>query len=235
MKSADSNPDQKKAAALRAASYVKDGMKVGLGTGSTAAFFIEELGRRVREEGLKIICTSTSFSSAVLAEKSGLSVLPLDQFDDLDISVDGADEIDPHMYLIKGGGAAHTREKLVHAMSRRFVVIADASKRVKQLGEKFAVPVECIPPSLKFVLRRLTMMGAVCEIRMSKSGKDGPIVTDNGNLIIDAKMQIADPSALELAINAIPGVLDNGIFASVRPSQAVIAEANGLDEITLPL
>ena len=235
MKQADANQDLKKAAGIRAASFVQSGMRVGLGTGSTAAFLIEELGRRKREENLQIVCTATSFSSQVLGEKAGLTVLPIDQFDDLDISIDGADEIDPRLYLIKGGGAAHTREKLVHAMSRRFVVIADSSKRVQKLGVKFAVPVEVIPCSARYAMRRLMALGAThCEIRMSKSGKDGPVVTDNGNFILDSTMDLADPISMETAINCIPGVLENGIFASVRPVQAVIAEAGGLDEITLP-
>lgn len=224
MKDASANQDQKRSVAVRAAALVVNGQTVGLGTGSTAAFFIEDLGRRVREEKLSLKCVVTSFSSSVLAREHGLSIFPLDDFDSLDISVDGADEIDSSMCLIKGGGAAHTREKLVHAMSKRFVVIADASKRVSKLGEKFPVPVECIPPSVRFVERKLRELGGKPSIRLAKGGKDGPVVTDNGNLIVDSLLDLSNPEKMEREINSIPGVLDNGIFAIIKPSEAFIAE-----------
>ncbi|MCE9597691.1 MAG: ribose-5-phosphate isomerase RpiA [Spirochaetia bacterium] len=224
MKEAGANQDQKRSVGIKAAALVVTGQTVGLGTGSTAAFFIEDLGRRVRSEGLILKCVTTSFSSSVLAREHGLTVLPLDDFDSLDISVDGADEIDPASCLIKGGGAAHAREKLVHAMSKRFVVIADASKRVQNLGEKFPVPVECIPQSVRFVLRKLGELGGNPGIRMAKGGKDGPIVTDNGNLVIDVFLKLSDPEKMEREINSIPGVLDNGIFAIVKPAEVLIAD-----------
>jgi len=234
MKDASANEAGKREVGLRAAALIKSTQRVGLGTGSTAAFFIQELGRRVREEGLNISCVATSFSSAELGRASGLTILPLESFDELDISVDGADEIDPHLFLIKGGGAAHTREKIVHAMSRRFIVIADSTKRVQRLGDSFAVPVECVPSSVRFVLRRLREIGSSAEIRMAKNGKDGPVVTDNGNLVIDARMNLDDPKEREAEINCIPGVLENGIFARVHPNEALIAEDSGIDAIMLP-
>lgn len=233
MKQSDANTDLKQAVGVRAAGYVQPGQIVGLGTGSTAAFFIQELGRRQAMDGLRITCVATSFSSSVLARQSGLVVLPLESFDHIDISVDGADEIDPGLNLIKGGGAAHTREKLVHAMSSRFIVIADDSKRSSRLGEKFRVPVECIPSSVNFVQRRLLEMGAQCELRMARTGKDGPVVTDNGNLVVDVTIAIPDPLAMETELNSIPGVLENGIFARNRPHLALIAGASGLEEIPL--
>lgn len=231
MKQSDANQELKQVVGVRAAKYVENGNVVGLGTGSTAAFFVQELGRRQAQEGLRITCVATSFSSSVLASQNGLTVLPLESFDSLDISVDGADEIDPSLNLIKGGGAAHTREKLVHAMSRRFIVIADDSKRSSRLGTRFRVPVECIPSSVKFVQRRIVEMGAQCELRMARAGKDGPIVTDNGNLVIDVSMEISDPLLIEQELNCIPGVLENGIFARHRPDLALIAGPGGIEEI----
>jgi len=235
MKNVSSNAELKKQAALLAASLVETGQKVGLGTGSTAAFVIEELGRRAREEGLQVECIATSFQSMNLAIVHGLKVFPVQSFGGgLDISIDGADEIDPQLNLIKGGGAAHTLEKLVHVMSGRFVVVADDSKLVERLGTKFAVPVEVIPFALPFVQRRLSEMGASdVAVRMAVK-KDGPVVTDNGNFVVDAKFEISDPKSLEIEINSLPGVLDNGIFssASVVPERAIIAGANGVETRT---
>lgn len=222
----------KEQAALRAASLVKSGQRVGLGTGSTTLFVIRELGRRRREEGLDIECAATSFQSALLAREQNLPLYPLQSFRELDISLDGADEIDPALRLIKGGGAAHTLEKIVHALSRRFIVVVDHTKKVSRLGEKFAVPLEIIPESLGLVEHRLRQLGAE-EVALRKAmRKDGPVISDNGNLILDARFQITDPESLERDLNSIPGVVENGIFArpDVLPSGAVIATPDGLEE-----
>lgn len=218
MKDVNANTEAKRAAGIAAAGLVENMQTVGLGTGSTAAFAIAELGRRVREENLRIECVATSFSSQRLAVAAGLSIVPIDACAKLNVSIDGADEIDPGLHLIKGGGAAHTLEKLVHAMSDRFVCVADPSKLVAMLGEKFAVPVEVLPQSLSFVERKLSELGAVeVSLRMAVR-KDGPVITDSGNLVLDARFpKIDQPIALEDAITTIPGVLENGIFGHVRP------------------
>ncbi len=223
----------KKEAAVRAAGLVADGQRVGLGTGSTAAFAIQELGRRAREEGLNIECYATSFSAAALATAAGLRVFPSDSIEEIDISIDGADEIDPHLNLIKGGGAAHTREKIIHALSRRFIVVADVSKQVERLGMGFPVPIEVLPSALGLVQRRLREMGASeAPVRMAVK-KDGPVISDQGNLIVDARFVIEDPPALEARLNSIPGVVENGIFSplSVRVEGAFIGGPHGVQYI----
>ena len=233
MKAAGANAELKETAALRAASLIRSGESVGLGTGSTAAFLIRELGRRVREEGLSIQTTATSFQSTRLAREAGLSVLPSDAFAFLDVSIDGADEIDSDLRLIKGGGAAHTREKIVHAMARRFLVVADETKLVGRLGVGFAVPVEILMGALAFVESQLVRMGALEVTLRAAVRKDGPVITDNGNVILDARFAIEDPEGLEREITMIPGVLENGIFAraEVRPTAAIIAGTDGIREM----
>jgi ribose 5-phosphate isomerase A len=214
-KLADPNLEAKRRAGIEAASMVRAEQVVGLGTGSTAAHAIEELGRRVREEHLRIVGIPTSYQAARLAREHGVSVLTLDDVDRLDIAIDGADEVDPHRNLIKGGGAAHTREKVIAAAARLFVVVVDESKVVRRLGEKAAVPVEVIPMAVAPVGRALRALGGVPELRMGLR-KDGPVVTDEGNLLYDVRFDtIADPAGLERAINAIPGVLDNGLFVGL--------------------
>ncbi|MBI3396411.1 MAG: ribose-5-phosphate isomerase RpiA [Spirochaetia bacterium] len=231
MKSADSNAELKRSAALSAAAYVKSGDRVGLGTGSTSAFVIQELGRRMREEKLLIQCVTTSYQSLLLARGAGLNVVPIPLVDALDVSIDGADEIDPDLNLIKGGGAAHTMEKLVHALSKKFVVVADSSKLVPKLGTRFAIPVEVIPAAAYFVTARLKDLGCQDVVMRMAVKKDGPVITENGNIILDAKWDVRDPQALERQINVIPGVLDNGIFSavSVRPAVAIIAGERGVE------
>jgi ribose 5-phosphate isomerase A len=235
MKDANSMSEYKREAALKAAALITPGQVVGLGTGSTTAFVIEELGRRVREEQLKILCVVTSFSSLFLAREAGLSVAPLHQFSELDISIDGADEIDSALNLIKGGGGAHTLEKIVHAMSRRFIVVADHTKKVQQLGSKFPVPVEVIPEAMSLVKKRLLAMNAKSVDLRTGVNKDGPIVTDNGNFLLDARFYIEDAEELEREINTIPGVVENGIFSliSVRMERAFVGGLEGVEEISL--
>ena len=219
MKNISANSEAKQAAGVAAAALVESGQIVGLGTGSTAAFTIEELGRRVRQDGLRITCVATSFQARHLAIKAGLTLTPLDLVSRVDISIDGADEIDPDFNLIKGGGAAHTVEKLVHAMSERFIVVADPSKLVDRLGARFAVPVEVLSPAIAYVERRLRDMGVGdVQLRMA-TRKDGPVVTDNGNLVLDALFDFAsrEPAELEDRITLIPGVIACGIFGHVRP------------------
>lgn len=218
MKDTSLNQVSKQLAAEKAVSFVQDGMIVGLGTGSTAAFAIKKIGQLVNENNFDIRCVATSFQSALLAKENGLHLLALDSISSIDISIDGADRIDKNRNLIKGGGAAHTREKIVHAMSDRFIVVADSSKIVDNLNDTFPVPIEFLPVSMEFVKKRLKSIGAdSIDIRMAKR-KDGPVITDNGMMIFDAIFHQFDPDALETKINLIPGVLENGIFSSVKPA-----------------
>lgn len=205
----------KRQVALEAARLVANGNVVGLGTGSTTAFLIEELGRRVRQEGLFIRGVPTSFQASILARKHGVPLATLDDVDHIDIAIDGADEVDPHKNLIKGGGAAHTREKVIDTLAKLFVVVVDESKLVNHLGETFPVPIEVLPFALYPVLRKLTTMDCDPVIRMGVK-KDGPVITDQGNMVVDARFKrIDDPAGLEVALNNVPGIVENGIFAGV--------------------
>jgi ribose 5-phosphate isomerase A len=211
------DPDQlaKRRAGIEAATIVRDGQVVGLGTGSTAAEAIAELGRRVREEGLSIVGVPTSFSAAMLATKHGVPIQTLENVSGIDIAIDGADEVDPYRNLIKGGGGAHTREKVVASNALTFVIVVDSSKLVERLGEKCPVPVEVISMARTPVIRRLEALGGKPVLRMSAQ-KDGPVITDECNMILDVKFDgIDDPETLDKQINAIPGVVENGLFVGM--------------------
>lgn len=199
-----------------AAARVTSGSVVGLGTGSTTALVIQFLGDRLKSGELKDIKgVPTSFQAAVLAKQYGIPLVTLDDVDHLDVAIDGADEVDPQKNLIKGGGAAHTREKVVDSLAEEFIVVVDSSKLVTQLGSTFPVPIEVLPMALAPVTRAVTKLGGVPELRMGVK-KDGPVITDQGNLVLDVKFEtIADPIALEQILNNIPGVVENGIFVNV--------------------
>jgi len=201
-----SNEDLKLKVAKEAVKLVKDGMVIGLGTGSTAALFIRELGNRIREEELTVFGIPTSFEAKMLAMQYEIPLVTLDEYD-VDIAFDGADEVEETtLFLIKGGGGCHTQEKIV--------VLVDESKLVKKLGEKFPIPVEVIPSAYRVVIRALSEMGGEAVIRLGDR-KRGPVITDNGNMIIDVFMNIDDAIELEKEINNIPGVVENGIFTKV--------------------
>lgn len=203
----------KKLAGFKAAEEVKDGEIIGLGTGSTTHYFIESLGMRIKEEEIAIMGIPTSYQSFLLAKQWKIPVTSLEEHD-VDIAVDGADEIDSDFNLIKGGGAAHTLEKIVDYSAKRFIVIADETKLVSKLGT-FPVPLEIISQSIKPVFQELKDMGADPEIRMAKY-KDGPVISDNGNFIVDANFyEIDNPIQLEKDLNSIPGVVENGIFSQM--------------------
>ncbi len=202
----------KKAAGVKAASFVEDGMRVGLGTGSTTAHALKELGRRVRDESLDIVGTPTSIAAEMLARQQGIPLVSLDEIDALDIALDGADEVDPQFNLIKGRGAAQTREKIVESLATELVILVDASKIVERLGTKFPVPVEILPMACRPVERALRRLGGDPELRLGDR-KDGPIVTDQGFWILDCRFDgIDDPGGLDRSIKLIPGVLDHGLF-----------------------
>ncbi len=215
----------KKRVGYEAAKLVKDGDVVGLGTGSTTHYFIEKLGKMIKNEEIDIMGVPTSYQSFFLARDSNIPVTTLDEHD-IDIAVDGADEVDPELNLIKGGGAAHTLEKIVDESSDRFVVIVDGSKIVSKLGN-FPVPVEVIPNATRTVKNHLIQMGGNPSLRMAER-KDGPVVTDNGNFIYDVKFTIKNPKKLETELNTIPGVVENGIFSQIV-DEVIIGRDNGIE------
>ena len=196
-----------------AAELVEDGNVVGLGTGSTTYYFIEKLGNRILEEKMDILGIPTSYQSFLLAKENGIPVTTLEEHD-IDIAVDGADEVDSNLNLIKGGGAAHTMEKIVDYAADKFIVVVDESKIVDKLGE-FPVPIEVIPQACRTVSNHVKRLGGGPDLRMGKM-KGGPVITDNGNFVVDVKFESIDfPEVLEKDLNAIPGVVENGIFAGI--------------------
>ncbi|BBD52829.1 ribose-5-phosphate isomerase RpiA [Planktothrix agardhii] len=199
-----------------AADRVQSGTIVGLGTGSTTAYAIQYIGERLQSGELKDIKgIPTSFQATVLAKQYGIPLTTLDEVDHIDIAIDGADEVDPSKNLIKGGGAAHTREKIVDSLAEVFIVVVDNSKLVDRLGSTFLLPVEVIPMAMTPVMKALEKLGGKPTLRMGVK-KAGPVVTDEGNLVIDVKFDLLEnPAELEKEINNIPGVLDNGLFVGV--------------------
>ena len=226
----------KQAAGEAAAALVTDGMRLGLGTGSTTAFAIAALGRRVREEGLRVAGVPTSFAAERLARAAGVPLLSVDDLGldglapgawALDVALDGADEVDPDLALIKGRGGAHVREKVVASLARRFVVLADDSKRVERLGTTMPVPVEVLPMAAEAVAQSLRVLGAEPVLRMARA-KDGPVVTDQGLWILDARFPdgIGNAEVLSLNIDTRPGVLGHGLFLGMA-TDVVIGRADG--------
>ena len=216
----------KRAAGEAAAAMVEGDMRVGLGTGSTTAYAIAALGRRVREENLHIVGTPTSFAAERLAREHGIPLATLDELDTLDLAFDGADEVSPVFDLIKGRGAAHTREKVVASLADRFVVLVDPSKLVQQLGMKFPVPVEVLPMAVHPVQQALERLGARPVLRMGQN-KDGPVVTDQGFWLLDAHFDgIENPPALNQSLLSIPGVLDHGLFIQIA-TDVLVGEPDG--------
>jgi len=224
----------KRQAAARALEAVRDGMKLGLGTGSTAKHFVDLLGEKVRA-GLRVIGVPTSEATRAQAEQCGIKLTTLDEVDHLDLTIDGADEVDPALNLIKGGGGALLREKIVAAASDRMIVIADDSKWVPTLG-KFPLPIEVISFGLGATRRAIEKAFAECgvsgqmAVRKAKGGdKDGHVfVTDGGHWILDAQLgRIVDPPGLAKALSSIPGVVEHGLFIGLA-SSAVLAGGEGI-------
>lgn len=209
----------KYAAARRSVDLIEDGMRLGLGTGSTAAWMVRCVAARVRDEGLRLTCVPTSTRTATLARSLGLNVVELDEAGWLDLTIDGADEFDPRLNLIKGGGGAHLQEKIVAAASDRMAVITDPSKEVATLGA-FPLPLEVLNFGLNTSRRQIEAVldaqghgGAETALRM----QDGaPRITDEGNRIVDLHLgRIGDPAALSAALLAIPGVVETGLFLNM--------------------
>jgi ribose 5-phosphate isomerase A len=222
--------DLKKLAAARALDLVRPGMRLGLGSGSTAKIFVDLLGARVAA-GLDVLCVATSEFTQAQAQALGIAMSTLDETPELDLTVDGADEVDHQLRLIKGGGAAHLREKIVAAASARMIVIADDSKLVETLG-RFPLPVEVVhfgfEVTRRAVARAVASAGADGELVLRRRGDGEALVTDNGNLILDAHLgAIAAPEALAAALNAVPGVVEHGLFLGLA-SAAILASAGGV-------
>ncbi|MGI6526715.1 MAG: ribose-5-phosphate isomerase RpiA [Caldicoprobacterales bacterium] len=215
MKSVSSNVELKKMVGQRAADLVKDGMRIGIGTGSTVVFFIEELARRV-QNGLRIQGAPTSLGTRLLCAQHGIPLLDSMTINHLDLAIDGADEIDPSLNAIKGGGGAHTVEKIIASMADEFVLIADQTKLVSSLCRKFPLPVEVIPASLSFAEKEIRRLGGMPALRNAVR-KDGPVITENGNFILD--ITFSDPpgdlEVLNAQLKRIPGLLETGLFAGI--------------------
>jgi ribose 5-phosphate isomerase A len=208
--------EAKRRAALEAVKHVKDSFIIGLGSGSTAAYAIEAIAKKADRENLNVKGIPTSMQAFSLAVKYGIPVTTLEEHNTIDLSIDGADQIDPNLNLIKGMGAALTREKIVASASKQNIIIADESKQVKVLGEMgHPVPVEVLPFSEAFVKRRIEAMGGKPVVREGK-GKLGAVITDNGNMIMDAVFgEINDPTVLAINLKMIPGVIETGLFVGL--------------------
>lgn len=222
--------EQKKKAAMRAVEMVEPGMRIGLGTGSTAAYFVQLLGERVKA-GLSVICVPTSEATRKLAEERGIPLSTLDETPEIDITFDGCDEIDGEVRMIKGGGGALLREKIVAMASDRVVIMADASKVVETLGA-FKLPVEVVPFGLTATIDMIealaTDIGCQGEIALRKSANGETFVTDNGNYIIDCNFgQINEPEELDDALKFVPGVVESGLFLDIC-DLAFIADDDGV-------
>lgn len=212
MRTPGSNQEDKKAAGESAAALIRDGMVLGLGTGSTVAWTILKLGESVKE-GWDILAVPTSYQSEALAIQAGIQITTLSQHPVLDLAIDGADQIDISIRAIKGGGAAHTREKVVSNSARRFVIVTDGSKYVQKLSAP--VPLEVLSFAFNLVVRRVAEMGGQPILRLGKM-KDGPVITDNGNFVVDAHFgPIENPQGLSAALSSIPGVIEHGIFCNI--------------------
>ncbi len=213
------NPDDaKRLAAATALELVRPGMRLGLGTGTTAAHFVEQLGGRVAQ-GLPVLCVPTSERTRTQAELFSIPLTTIDATPELDLTIDGADEFDPRLRLIKGGGGAHLREKIVAMASRRMVVITDSSKAVATLG-KFPLPVEVnvfgLEATRRMILAAARASGCDGEIRLRKNPSGHPFVSDNGHFIVDCFLgSIPDPDQLAARLSVIPGVVEHGLFIGV--------------------
>ncbi|MGZ5861882.1 MAG: ribose-5-phosphate isomerase RpiA [Methyloceanibacter sp.] len=220
--------DLKESAALSALDLVEDGMRLGLGTGSTAARFVEALGQKVAA-GLQVICVPTSESTRAQAMRLGIPLTTLDETPHLHLTIDGADEIDDQLRMIKGGGGALLREKIVATASDKMVVIADVSKLVETLG-RFPLPVEVVrfgvPATHKLVAAIAAQAGCEGEIRLRQDRSGEPFVTDQGNVILDCAFgRIPEPEVLAFALKRVPGVVEHGLFLGIADAVILAGEA----------
>jgi len=205
--------NEKRNAALADVKHVKNNFVVGLGSGSTAAYAIEALGERIKREKIQLLAVPTSYQAFLLAVNYGITITTLEEHNTIDLTIDGADQIDPKLNLIKGMGAALAREKIVASASKQNITIADKNKKVKALGENnHPVPVEVLPFAISSVKRKIEKIGGTPVLREGK-GKLGPVITDNGNAVVDAVFGVIDNAErLEKQLKMIPGVVETGLF-----------------------
>lgn len=228
----ETKPDElKRKAAYEAVKHVKNGFVVGLGSGSTAACAIEALGERIKREHLSLLAVPTSYQAFLLAAKHGIPVTTLEEHGVIDVTIDGADQIDPNLNLIKGMGAALAREKIVASASKQNIIIADETKKVDTLGENGQpVPVEVLPFAIALVKRKIEAAGGNPVLREGK-GKVGPVITDNGNVVIDAGFGVIHNAAeLEVKLKMIPGVVETGLFIGLATT-AYIATPSKVEKL----
>jgi ribose 5-phosphate isomerase A len=222
--------EQKQAAARASLRFVEQGDVVGLGTGSTATHFVRFLGARVRE-GLKIRGIPSSLETQRLAQELGIPLTNFDECQQIDVAIDGVDEFDPQLHLIKGGGGAMLREKIVASAAKKFVIVADSTKQVPVLG-KFPVPVEVIPFAQTLVAREIAALGALVKMRLDKDGNK--CVTDEKNHILDCTFgKIPAPAALSAQLKSIPGIVEHGLFVNLADVVLLATDA-GVREIRNP-
>jgi ribose 5-phosphate isomerase A len=226
--------DPKEAAARKAVLLVRDGMRIGLGTGTTAMHLINALGERVRGEALRLSCVPTSERSRELAVEAGLIVVSLEDVFAIDLAIDGADEVDPRLCLIKGGGGALVREKLVAAVSREFVVVCHSVKLVERLGA-FPLPVAVIPFGWRQTMQHIARYGYESTLRLAEKSASTPYLTDDSMYILDLRCgEIEDPARLEAQLKSIPGVVEVGLFVDMA-SRVIIGHADGTTEERTPI
>ena len=226
----DLQNQMKQAVAQAAVDQIQNGMILGLGSGSTAALMIEALAVKLKSGEIKdVVGVTTSFQGEVLASELGIPLKSLSSVSEIDLAIDGADEVDPKFQLIKGGGACHVQEKLVAALAKKFIVVVDSTKLVEKLNLDFKLPVEVLPSAWKQVQNTLKNLEGEGNLRMAQK-KAGPVVTDQGNLILDLKFRngIDQPELLESQINNIPGVLENGLFVNLTDQVLVGKVENDL-------
>lgn len=205
----------KRAAASEAVKHVKNQFTVGLGSGTTAAYAIQEIANRIQRENLRVFGVPTSHQALLLAVEYGVPITTLNEHPKLDLAIDGADEVDEQLNLIKGLGAALVREKIVASASKKVVIVVDETKMVQKLGTNHPVPVEVLPFSLVPVTLKIKELGGKPKLRKS-NGKVGPVVTDNGNFIVDTKFKtIEDAESLDAKLKRIPGVIETGLFIRI--------------------
>jgi ribose 5-phosphate isomerase A len=223
---------KKKAALTAVEENIRSGMIIGIGSGSTVIYAVEAIGKRNSETDMKLICIPSSFQARQLIVENGLTLGSLDQYPEIDLDIDGADEIDKSLNLIKGGGGCLVQEKILASASNKLIIIADYRKKSDYLGDnwKNGVPIEIIPSAYVPIMKKLAKLGGKPTLRMAKV-KAGPLVSDNGNFIIDADFgRIMNPQELNLTLLQIPGVVDTGLFVNMA-SKAYIGQKDGKVEI----
>ena len=222
---------EKKNAALEAVKHVKDGFMVGLGSGSTAAYAIEEIGNRIKHEALRVLGVPTSYQALLLAVKQRIQITTLEEHPTLDLTIDGADQIDEELNLIKGMGGALAREKIVALASKKLVIVADESKKVKVLGENnHPVPIEVMPLATPIVMRKIREIGGKPILREGTK-KVGPVITDNGNVIIDVDFGlIHNPEKLERELKMLSGVVETGLFVKMA-KLVFVGKRSGVEKL----